>query len=113
MQAGAFGGHMNYNPSSVPGYTEDPNARDPKFDTSSIQDNFDLHDFDYRADDADYYSQAGDLYRLLKPDERERLCQNIAASMQGVPEDIKKLQVSHFTKADPEYGKRVGELVLK
>ena len=64
------------------------------------------------AEDNDYYTQAGDLYRLLSAEEKERLCQNIKEAMEGVDVKIKKLQIEHFKKADPAYGKRVEELVL-
>lgn len=112
MQNGNYGSYMNYNPSSVPGYQEDPNAREPKLNPAIIQKEVDIYDYDYRAEDNDYYTQAGDLYRLLKPEERERLCQNIKDAMEGVPTEIKKRQIEHFKKADPAYGKRVEELVM-
>ena len=55
------------------------------------------------------YQQPGDLYPLMTPDQQERLIHNIACSMKGVPERIVKLQISHSSKADPEYGRRVAE----
>jgi catalase len=60
-------------------------------------------------DGNDDYKQPGDLYRLMKPEERERLVHNIVASMRGIPERIIKLQIGHFTKADAEWGRRVAE----
>jgi catalase len=39
----------------------------------------------------DDYRQAGDLFRLMKPDEKRRLIQNIANHMRGIPERIIKL----------------------
>jgi catalase len=57
----------------------------------------------------DDYTQAGDLFRLLKPEERQRLITNIAGHMKGIPERIIKLQLSHFTKANPAYGRGVAE----
>jgi Catalase len=42
-------------------------------------------------------------------DERARLIENIANAMRGIPEHIIKLQISHFTKADPDYGRGVAE----
>ena len=112
MQNGNYGGYMNYNPSSIPGYTEDKNAREPKLNPALFEKETAIYDWDYRADDNDYYTQAGDLYRLLSAEEKERLCQNIKEAMEGVDVKIKKLQIEHFKKADPAYGKRVEELVL-
>ena len=34
---------------------------------------------------------------------------NLAGHMQGIPERIAKLQIEHFTKAEPAYGCGVGE----
>lgn len=112
MQNGSYGSMINYNPSSLPGYQEDPNAREPKLDLSKLEKETAVYDWDFREEDSDYYTQPGDLYRLLSAEEKERLCQNIKAAMEGVPTEIKKRQIEHFAKADPAYGKRVAELVL-
>jgi catalase len=62
----------------------------------------------------DDYTQAGDLFWLPKKDEKERLIQNIMGHMGSVPKRIQRLQISHFTKADPAYGRGVAEgLILK
>ncbi|PAF49109.1 catalase [Helicobacter sp. 12S02232-10] len=112
MQNGAYGSMINYTPSSFPGYKEDPNAKEPKLDLSKLEKETEVYDYNFREDDSDYYTQPGDLYRLMTPEEKERLCQNIKRAMEGVPTDIKKRQIEHFKKADPAYGKRVEELVL-
>lgn len=52
----------------------------------------------------DEYSQAGDLYRLLKPDAQERLVSNIVESLSGARQDILMRQLCHFFRADPKYG---------
>ncbi|PAF42638.1 catalase [Helicobacter sp. 11S03491-1] len=112
MQNGNHGDMINYNPGSLPGYQEDPNAREPKLDLSKLEQETTIYDYDYREEDDDYYTQPGDLYRLMSAEEKERLCQNIKAAMEGVPTEIKKRQIEHFKKADPAYGKRIAELVL-
>jgi catalase len=58
---------------------------------------------DHRNDD-DYYSQAGDLYRLMNADQKALLVSNIAGAMKSVPIEIQKRQIAHFKKADPAYG---------
>jgi catalase len=40
----------------------------------------------------------------MPPDSQQRLMDNIAEAMQGVPMEIVKRQVAHFYKADPDYG---------
>ena len=67
-----------------------------------------MNRFDER-EGTDDYKQPGDLFRLMKPDEKRRLIQNLANHMRGIPERIIKLQISHFTRADPAYGRGVAE----
>jgi len=59
------------------------------------------------AEDDDFV-QAGNLYRLMKPDERTRLVENIAGSLAQVHrDDIVRGSIEHFRRADAEYGARV------
>ena len=62
--------------------------------------------YNHRGDE-DYYSQAGDLYRLMNGEQRQLLVRNIVGAMKSVPELIQKRQVAHFHKADREYGAAV------
>ena len=62
--------------------------------------------YDHREGNDDY-TQAGNLYRLLPADERDRLHKAIGAAMQGVPREIIERQLKHFEKADPAYAKGV------
>jgi len=64
--------------------------------------------YDHRADDDDY-TQPGNLCRLMTPDQQQRLFDNIAAAVQGAPEEIVRRQLPHFTKADPAYGAGVAK----
>ena len=57
-----------------------------------------------RSDD---FTQAGNLFRVMKPDAQEWLTNNIAGAMKDVTADIKAVQIGHFTKADPAYGAAV------
>jgi catalase len=56
----------------------------------------------------DDFVQAGMLYRVMKPDARERLVANIAGSLVQVSHpDIVARSIAHFRAADPDYGARV------
>ena len=100
---GNYGAQPNYEPNSFNGPAEDPAFRErPRTISGSV----DRHN--HRLDE-DYYTQPGNLFRLMKPEERERLIANIVASMKGVPERIQKLQIQHFLKADPAYGAGVAK----
>jgi catalase len=51
------------------------------------------------------------LFRLFDAQERQRLFQNIAAAMQGVPDEIKRRQIALFAKCDSAYGAGVAKAV--
>ncbi|MGW7545855.1 catalase [Streptomyces sp. NPDC054770] len=60
----------------------------------------------------DDFSQAGELYRLMSEDERQRLVANIAGGLSQVSrDDVIEKNLAHFHAADPEYGRRVTEAV--
>lgn len=109
MQQGKFGGERNYEPSNFETYKECGCASEPALSeyNSGV-----IARHNHRDYEDDYFSQAGDLYRLMSAEQKEALCQNIAAAMEGVPTEIKKRQIEHFTKADKAYGERVAQLVL-
>jgi catalase len=44
------------------------------------------------------------LYNLFDADQRQRLYQNYAAAMDGVPDEIIQRQVGHLNRVDPSYG---------
>ena len=96
-------GAPNYEPNSFGGPQEDARYREMNYSARG-----DIGRFNHR-DGNDDFSQAGDLYRLLSAGEKDRLIHNIVTHMAEVPERIKKLQISHFAKADPDYGKRVAD----
>ena len=65
-----------------------------------------IHRHDHRGDE-DYYSQAGDLYRIMSEEQKKLLTDNIVGAMRSVPALIQKRQIAHFVKADDDYGARV------
>ncbi|MHC5613394.1 MAG: catalase-related domain-containing protein [Nostoc sp.] len=52
----------------------------------------------------DDYTQAGNLYRLLTPEQQKRLVQNIVGSLSQARQDIQMRQLCHFFRADVSYG---------
>jgi catalase len=60
-------------------------------------------------DDSDFYTQPGNLFRLMKPEEKERPIGNIAASLSNAPRNIQERQLCHFFRADPAYGEGVAK----
>ncbi len=87
-----------YEPNSFGGPAQDARFAEPPLRISGDADRYN------HRDGNDDFTQAGDLFRLMKPDEQQRLFANIAAAMAGVPEPIIRRQLAHFSKADPRYG---------
>jgi catalase len=100
---GNGGASPNYEPNSFGGPTQDPAYRErPK----AISGTVDRHN---HRDENDYYTQPGNLFRLMKPDAQQRLIKNIVGSLKETPQRIQELQVQHFYKADPAYGSGVAK----
>jgi catalase len=93
----------NYEPNSFGGPVQDPRYRELPYKVSG-----EVSRHDHRLGNDDY-KQAGDLFRLMTPPEKKALIGNLAGHMKGIPERIAKLQIEHFTKADPAYGRGVAE----
>jgi catalase len=55
----------------------------------------------------DDFTQAGNLYRILPPAERQNLFNNLAGPLSHVSDEIRERQLGHFDKADPAYGSGV------
>lgn len=100
---GNGGKSVNYEPNSFGGPTEVKEHKQAPFPVSGIAENVGY-------DHNDHYTQAGDLYRLMSEEERNRLVANIVTAMKPVQrDDIKLRQIGHFYKADPEYGTRIAQ----
>lgn len=105
MAMGDNGGAApNYEPNSSDGSTDDRSLIEPPLAAG------DAYVYDHREDD-DYYSQPGDLWRLLPEDEKGRLIDNIVESLDEVPDDIRKKVVEMFSKADKDCGERLAKAI--
>src|SRR5262249_51343142 len=79
---GHHAGGVNYEPIPFGGRVEDPAFKDPPLKISGDADRY-----NHRAGNDDY-GQPGALFRLMTEAQRDVLMDNIAAAMQGVPEEI-------------------------
>ena len=95
----------NYEPNGFNGPGQNPKVAEPPLHISGDADRYNSHKGN------DDYSQAGNLYRMLSIEERDRMTTIIANTMKFVPKDIVKKNVDHFSKCDPEYGKKIAEKV--
>jgi catalase len=63
--------------------------------------------WDHREDNDYYYSQPGNLFRLMNPEQQKVLFENTARAMGDAPKEIKIRHISNCMKADPAYGEGV------
>jgi catalase len=62
--------------------------------------------------DEDYYTQAGDLFRLMSDDQKRQLFNNIAGGLSQADESIQERIYMQFVKADPAYAEGVRAAVI-
>lgn len=90
-------GEAYYEPNSFGGPVQEEAFSEPPLRISGDADRYN------HRDGNDDYTQPGDLFRLMTPEQQERLFKNIAEAMAGVPQEIVERQLAHFQKADPAY----------
>ena len=100
---GNYGGQVNYQPNSQGGPIDDKRFKEPPLKISGDADRYD------HQEGNDNYKQAGDLYCLMSEEQKKQLIGNIVRSMKTVPRTIQLRQIAHFSKANPDYGRRVEE----
>ena len=59
--------------------------------------------------DTDYFSQPGNLFRLMTPAQQQVLFENTARSVGGASKEIQARHIAHCTQADPAYGAGVAK----
>ncbi len=101
---GNSGASVVYEPNSFGGPKEDPAFREPPL---KINGNADW--YEQKRDVDDDYIQPGNLYRLMTPDQQQRLFKNIAGSLGKVSKELQDKMIAHFAKADPAYGAGVAK----
>ncbi|MDQ2075341.1 catalase [Marinimicrobium sp. ABcell2] len=86
-----------YEPNSFSGPVEKPDVSEPPLKISG-----DVDRYDHREGNDDY-SQPRALFNLFDQGQKQRLFNNIAAAMAGVPEFIIERQLGHFEQIHPDY----------
>lgn len=98
------GASVNYEPNSIGGPKADPTYNEPPLKISGNANRYEQK----RGVDDDFV-QPGNLFRLMPPDERKRLIENIVSSLKKVPKDIQERTVPYFYTADKVYGEGVAK----
>ena len=95
---GNKGATIGYEPNSKGEWQQQPDFSEPPLAIEGAA----AH-WDHRVDE-DYYSQPGNLFRLMTPDKQQLLFENTARSVGGASKEIQQRHIAHCTRADPAYG---------
>src|SRR5690554_28288 len=104
---GNQGAKPNYEPNSANTWQESSYNEPPLALDGQAADHWN------HREDADYYSQPGDLFRLMNTEQKQQLFNNIADAFAGVDETIIQRQLQHFHQADPAYAQGVREALAQ
>lgn len=98
---GNQGSTIGYEPNSKGEWAEQPDFREPPLELSGAAQHWN------HREDQDYFSQAGDLFRLMTADQQQVLFDNTARGMGDASLEVKQRHVGNCAKADPAYGQGV------
>lgn len=101
---GNEGSTLHYFPNSYQQWEEQKDFTEPALNLEGNADHY-----DFREDDNDYYSQPGNLFRLMSKEQQMVLFKNTAAEVGGAEKFIQERHIMNCYKADPEYGKGVAD----
>lgn len=101
---GNHGATKHYEPNSLGLWQDQPHLKEPVLALYGGADNW-----DFRKDDEDYYTQPGDLFRLMKPEQQKILFENTGRAMSGVSVDVKIRHIKNCLRADKAYGEGVAK----
>jgi catalase len=87
-----------YEPNSFNGPVENPDAKEPPLRISGDADRYN------HREGNDDFGQPRALFELFDDGQKQRLFNNIAAAMQGVPGEIVERQLKLFDRVHPDYG---------
>lgn len=101
---GNQGSRLHYEPNSYGEWQEQPDFSEPPLALEGAADRF-----DYWDTEPDYFTQPGNLFRLMSAEQQQVLFENTARNMDGVPDAIKMKHICHCMQADPAYGQGVAK----
>jgi len=99
---GNYGSTKGYEPNSLGEWQEQPEANEPPLSLDGAADHW-----NHRDDD--YYTQPGDLFRLMTLEQQQMLFDNTARSVGGADIKVQKRHVVNCLKADRGYGEGVAK----
>ena len=101
---GNHGSALGYEPNSYGEWQEQPDFSEPPLSLEGAADHW-----NHREDNDDYFSQVGDLFRLMSAEQQQVLYENTARAMGDAPREIKVRHAGNCYRADTAYGKGVAK----
>ncbi|MBI9039075.1 MAG: catalase [Bacteroidales bacterium] len=98
---GNYGSTLGYEPNSYGEWQEQADFKEPSLEIEGAAGHWD------HREDNDYYSQAGDLFRMMDKSQQQLLFDNTARAMGDAPKEIKIRHITNCLQADDAYGKGV------
>ncbi|MDI6765658.1 MAG: catalase [Bacteroidota bacterium] len=102
---GNHGATLGYEPNSYGEWQEQPEFKEPPLSIEGAADHWN------HREDTDYYSQAGNLFRLMSKTQQQVLFENTGRAMGDAPKEIKMRHIGNCLKADEAYGKGVAQVL--
>jgi catalase len=95
---GNEGATIHYEPNSYGQWKESKEYAEPAMPLEG-----DAFHYDHREDE-DYFTQPGNLFRIMSPEQQQVLFENTARNMNGAERFIQTRHIGNCYKADPNYG---------
>ena len=102
---GNHGGITGNEPNQSGEWAEQPDYREPPLSLEGAADHWN------HREDTDYFSQPGNLFRLMSPEQQQVLFDNTARAIAGVTPEVQARHIEHCTQADPAYGAGVAAAI--
>ncbi|MCE7061956.1 catalase [Dyadobacter sp. CY343] len=100
---GNYGGTTSYEPNSFSQWQQQPDFSEPPLQITG-----EAAHWDHREDN-DYFSQPGNLFRLMNEQQKTALFNNTAEAVGGAQHFIQIRHIRNCYQADPEYGRGVAK----
>lgn len=104
---GNGGGRTSYEPNSRGEWIAQPDFAEPPLAIEGAADRWN------HREDTDYFSQPGDLFRLMTPAQQKVLFENTARAIKGASPEVVARHIGNCSKADPAYGAGVAEAITR
>jgi catalase len=102
---GNGGRSTHYAPNSRGALREQPDFSEPPLRTNGAAARWD------HREDTDYFTQPGNLFRLMSPEQRQTLFDNTARAINGASAPVIERHIANCSQADPAYGRGVAEAI--